>query len=470
MNGSERGAGRPTETRHLGPAPHSGVGRGRLLRAYATGALLHLPELAAVPHLPRAALHRLVMARVRKLVAHAQAHVPYYREVLAGISAADLRSYDDIRRLPTLSKDALRERASDLIADTAPPRERLLERTSSGSSGRPIKMYFDPIGDLPRRVQELRMLFANGYSFTDTQLIFDHPSHMSRKKFAVQKLGLWRREVFPVWLPVEEALRFIKERRPEVLHGVLSSLRLLALAAPAVGGLGYKPKFLLSKGELLDPTTRRVVESALDARIVDYYATEETGIIAWQCPEGDGYHIDEDHVLVETMRADGSPCDNDEVGEILLTNLYQRTMPFLRYRVGDLGCVDRSPCVCGRTLPRLRRLQGRKVDLITSPEGGVFHPMVLMAVMEEITEVVMFRLTQQREDLLVAELMLDSALAPAAQSAVEERVRRGLADIVGTQLRVEVAPLKHDPSSLAQKFALVRGLGRATSATTNVRF
>lgn len=463
------------ENKVMGPDPHARSAF-ELLRAYGYGAASVAPQVLLNPWLPRPALRQLVVKRLRDTVSHAMERVPFYREHLgsAGVRPESIRSEEDFSRLPPLTKELIKTNADRMLAEDAPPREQLLERSSSGSSGAPVKLFFDPLKELPRRVQELRLLTSNGYRLWQKQLVFDHPGHLSPKPFLPQRLGLWRRMLFPAWLDVSEALKEVNAEKPEVLHGVLSSLRMLALAVKAQGELSYKPSLIVSKGELLDAGTRSLIESTFRAPLVDYYATEETGIIAWQCPSGAGYHIDQDFVHVETLTPEGEPTKPGEVGEICLTNLYMRAMPFIRYRVGDLGVISPDPCPCGRSLPLLKNLHGRRVDLILTPEGEIHHPFALMVLFEAVPEVRRFRLQQVALDKLIARVNWQPGLSAEGKADAERRLKENFRQRVGASVTVEVEEVPEFKHGMGEKFPLVQGLGRTAaelaSKSYNFRF
>jgi phenylacetate-CoA ligase len=459
------------QNKHMGPDPHARP-LDQLIRAYGMGALSTAPQTLLNPRLPRAALDRLTFRRIRATIQHAMAHVPFYRDhfAAAGVRPDELVGPAEVARVPLLTKPLLRANSHRMLADNAPPREELLERSSSGSSGSPVSLLFDPLRELPRRIQELRLLTAHGFRPWHVQLVFDHPGHMAPGKFFPQRLGLWRREVFPCWLPIEDALVLIRELQPEILHGVLSSLRMLSLAVKARQPLPYRPKLIVSKGELLDPGTRALIEGTLGAKQADYYATEETGIIAWECPSGSGYHIDQDFVYVETVRADGTPTEPGESGEIVLTNLYMRAMPFIRYRVGDLGTLSPDPCPCGRSLPLLKNLLGRRLDLIVTPSGEIHQPFALMVAMEGVPEVRRYRIQQKALDHILAEVCWESGLGDDTVREARARIVAAMHERLGEQIRIEVQEVADFEHGLGEKFPLVRGLGQSVDQLSNTKY
>ncbi|HYU57191.1 MAG TPA: hypothetical protein VEO00_03975, partial [Actinomycetota bacterium] len=111
-----------------------------------------------------------------------------------------------------------------------------------------------------------------------------------------------------------------------------------------------------------------------DADPFDLYATSEAGVVAWQCARRDAYHVNADAVVVEALGRDGAPVPVGETGEVALTVLWNRTTPFVRYRVGDLAALRPGFCGCGVALPLLSRPEGRTNDWVVRVDGGRVSP------------------------------------------------------------------------------------------------
>ncbi len=397
-------------------------------------------ETLTVHHLPRAALHALAMRRLRALVAHAIEKVPYYREVYgrAGIAPERLTGLSALTTVPTIDKSVLREHQDRLFANDAPPRSELAMRRSSGSSGRPSETFFDPIREVRRRTQELRLLASLGVRPTDRQLIVDDPRNRPARPLFVQRLGLWRREQFPFDAPVDEAVAAMERLAPDVVHGVLTPIRMLANHLEASGkSLRMQPRLVLTKGELLDAATRALVERTFRAPVRDYYATEEVGIVAAQQRTGDHYEVDEDFVFVECLRPGGTPTDDGEPGELVLTNLYQRAMPIIRFRTGDFGVLWRDG-LNGSGRPALTGLLGRRMDCIATPDGRVLAPFVFMVALESDRRVRWFRVRQRDETTVDVALALDPEVRGEALECCSAEITSALQQAVGPSMRVSV--------------------------------
>ncbi|HTJ45247.1 MAG TPA: hypothetical protein VL463_24240, partial [Kofleriaceae bacterium] len=126
--------------------------------------------------------------------------------------------------------------------------------------------------------------------------------------------------------------------------------------------------------EALSPSTRSL--SAVP--IVDTYSAQEVGTIAMQCPTGTHYHVQSERLLVEILDDSGAPCAPGETGRVVITDLHNFATPILRYEIGDYATVG-EPCACGRGLPVLTRVLGRRRGMLTYPDGRTTWPVFTIA-------------------------------------------------------------------------------------------
>src|SRR5262249_7461810 len=142
------------------------------------------------------------------------------------------------------------------------------------------------------------------------------------------------------------------------------------------------------------------------------YGCRDGGTVANECPAG-GLHIAAEGMIVEVID-----------GEIVLTNLHTFAMPIIRYRTGDVGALEPTPCSCGRGLPRLRGVEGRQTDFLVTPSGKILHALAAIYVLRELPSVAEFQIGEERGDALTIRVVPRDAFGPAEQSAVRSRLRR----------------------------------------------
>jgi phenylacetate-CoA ligase len=163
------------------------------------------------------------------------------------------------------------------------------------------------------------------------------------------------------------ALEFARFR-PKVLFGHSHSMYMLTLFLKKHGYAASSIKTIVSTSTVLTDTERQVMENFFQCRVFDRYGCEEVSLIASECERHEGFHINMDHLYVEFV-ADSIPVKENACGDIIVTDLTNFGMPFIRYRIEDAGTPTSRQCKCGRTLPLIEKVQGRVADFIVTPEG-----------------------------------------------------------------------------------------------------
>lgn len=313
----------------------------------------------------RETLDRFAIGRARAMAIHAGRQVPLYRERYraAGVDPVEIRSWDDFRRLPLMDKTSVRDGfPASSIADGA-NLEACLLSTSSGSSGMVMTIPHRADRFWPYLLSSQRMLaWAGGghYPFWWRQ-VYVYTSEYP----LLQVPGLYPMTFVPTAGEPATILEALARVRPHLLHTYPTVLRdLVGLAPDRMRALRLRGCSVGS--ELSTQAERDAWAEVLGTRVCDEYSTEELGRIASQCPEG-RYHLHEDVVKIEIVDDAGRPTDG--LGEVVGTELHNRTMPFVRYRQGDLARISDEPCPCGRRTRLLVDLVGRKNDGFVLADG-----------------------------------------------------------------------------------------------------
>ncbi len=327
--------------------------------------------------------------RLRALIKYAHRHVPYYREALdrLGIRPDEIQHVEDLRRLPVLTKDDIRSNLYfDLMSD-AHDKGQMLPITTSGSTGEPLTLYADKTQLEMRWATTLRNIDWTGYRFGDRQVRLWHSTlGMSRLHVIKERLDAWltRRKFFSVFELNEETIsryiEFLRRRRPTLIDGYAEAFNLIANYLKQNHVDGIRPKGIISSAQTLSEETREVIEQALNAKVFDKYGSREFSGIAHECEAHRGHHVNAESYIVEIVR-DGSPARPGEVGEVLVTDLTNLSVPLIRYALGDLATATDARCPCGRGLPLIGQVQGRVQSIIIGTNGcflpGSFFPHVL---------------------------------------------------------------------------------------------
>jgi phenylacetate-CoA ligase len=426
---------------HPAPAPRTAPRvRWRARRAgepaISRNAAAYLDELRRTQWLSRDELAELQVRRLRRLVQHANDHVGYWREVLrtAGVTADDLRTLDDLRRIPSLTKHALRDNIYfDLVSDSS-HKPKLGRITTSGSTGEPLALYVDRVHLDTRCANTMRHQEWAGWRPGDAQVRLWHPPAAARGDHALRdrlRAALGSRGSVATDVIDRELVRYLDERlrreRPallvadaEVLHLVVARLGADAPRLPAV-------RAVVSTGQTLAPDVRVLVERVAGAPVFDRYAARELGPIAQEC-EAHGLHVNAESVIVEIER-DGRPAAEGEVGEVLVTDLTNGCVPLLRYRLGDRAVASTRRCPCGRGLPLLERVVGRAEGAVVGA-GGRQIPAGFFADLFADYEFAVrrYQVVQPARDRLEVRIVRKSRFIGETERALRAQVGRVLGD------------------------------------------
>ncbi len=328
--------------------------------------------------MPRARLRELQLHRLRDCVARA-GQVPFYRETLAGAKATpdDIRSLDDVRRLPFTTKEDLRRAYP--FGLMAVPRAKLARlHGSSGTTGKPTIVGYTA-EDLDNWSNLCaRFLVAGGL----------RPEHLVHIAFGyglftggfglhygVEKVGA---AVLPVSAGnTQRQVMLLADLQADVL--ICTPSYALNIAEVAVQE-GLDPRALRLSfghfgGEPWTEDMRCRIEQELGLQAFNNYGLSEVlgPGVSGECFRRDGMHIQEDHFLVECLDPDTlEPAPCGAPGELVITTLTKQAMPLLRYRTRDITILNDAPCACGRTGIRMGRIIGRSDDMLIIRGVNVF--------------------------------------------------------------------------------------------------
>lgn len=166
------------------------------------------------------------------------------------------------------------------------------------------------------------------------------------------------------WSREGSQCRYFADMQPKFLSGdPISFSEMMALDLPA------RPAALVTTSVAMSPSLKKKLSEKYGAPVIDWYSMVETGPIGYACPLGHGYHLLPHDIHLEVLRADDTQCAPGERGEVAVTGGRNVHAPLLRYRTGDFGCADYTPCPCGDPMPRLLELEGRVPVLIRSSDG-----------------------------------------------------------------------------------------------------
>lgn len=376
---------------------------------------------------------------VGRMVAHAAETVPFWQERLAaaGLSVAEAQRAPGFFAIPPLEKSDLRSQREELIA--LPYRQaELTRKKTSGSTGVSVEVYVDEYAQQFKRGCTLRSDEWCGWRLGDPMaMVWGNPPTLARGWRARLRNALLERRYALDTLKMGRAdmARFAEELRrrpPGMLFGHAHSLYLLANFLRQEQITDLRPRGIISSSMVLHDFERRVIEAVFGCRVTNRYGCEEVSLIACECERHDGLHVNADNVLVEIVRPDGTPAAPGETGAILVTDLVNRAMPILRYRVGDLAAPSTRRCPCGRGLPLVERIEGRIADYVLLPSGEMISGISLTENFAMLVPgVVQLQIIQET----LTELVFRIVRGPEFHDASARRVGELVAERFGDNMR-----------------------------------
>jgi phenylacetate-CoA ligase len=335
-------------------------------------------ELKQTEQWSRGALEELQLMKLQRLVQHAYSHVPYYRDTFdeTGVHPEEILSINDLRRFPLLEKNDVRRKLYfHLFADNHHKRD-MLRITTSGSTGEPFTTYGDRYQLEMRFATTLRALEWTGWRFGDRQARLWHQTlGLSRSQVIRERTDAWfmRRLFVPAFEiapeTIEQYVDRIRRFKPVLVDGYAESLNFLATYVREGGSPGFSPRAVMSSAQSLPENVRDLIEEAFQTRVFDKYGSREFSGIAYSCDASRDHHVMDESYIVELL-TDGRPTEPGEIGEVVITDLNNFSVPLIRYRIGDLAvAADSEPCPCGRQLSRVGRIEGRTQAIVHCADG-----------------------------------------------------------------------------------------------------
>ncbi|HER44172.1 MAG TPA: hypothetical protein ENO08_06905, partial [Candidatus Eisenbacteria bacterium] len=335
-----------------------------------------LEELERAQWLAPGEIEELQWRKLRGLLASAAAYVPYYRELFAGagVDAGSIETIEDFRRIPLLTKERIREAGGSIL--TKDPLRRGVPSDTGGSTGEILYFFTDLSAGPLKRANALRGYRWAGVDVGERQAYLWGIDHDRPPK---ERLRDGLKDYFNNVLRLsaihmsDETMRSyaaaLRRFKPAILVGYPSALESLVRFCVRTGTAGPRPKAVVTSGEMLLPRQRGRIEGFFACPLFDRYGIREFGDVAQECDRHEGLHVFSDLYHVEVLDDEGNPADPGESGELVVTDLSNYFMPFIRYRTGDPAIRTDRVCSCGRGMPLLERIEGRSQDAVVTPEG-----------------------------------------------------------------------------------------------------
>jgi len=320
-------------------------------------------------------LKQFQLLKLDEMVYYCYHNVPYYKKLFqsTGLKLHEISNPENFRKISFLNKDLIRINQAGLLSTTF-EKKYLKTNSTSGSTGTNLKFYSDK---KTRHTQA--MLFRNhdwmDLDFFDKEITIWGASwdvNKAKQFLTSIKSKLKGNILLSGYQLSDEMLlkyhKILTDYNPRLIRSYPSVLYMIADFYEKKN-LKFQPKAIESAGEKLHPFQREKIEEVFRTKIFDFYGARDIPLIAQECEYHKGLHIMIENVYLEVVDDNGAPIDEGE-GELVLTHLNNKAMPFIRYKIGDRARISKRMCNCGRSLPMIEEVTGRSFEVIEFPNGN----------------------------------------------------------------------------------------------------
>ena len=357
--------------------------RTTLLRRFANtayvAALAYLER--RIPFWPIERIEHLQQHRLSSMIQHAYDTVPFYRQVMdeRRLRPEDFKTAADLEALPLIDGIWVRENTEQFLSSRYVDRPRLVLQTSSAYTYVRKLIHWDYLASFRRLICAerdrvvLNRLLGKGWGQVQLFLLPENSVSLKMRMFwdgqTLAPRNLAHRYFLSPERPFDEVVTQINTVKPQVVfsYGSLAEefFWFLAESRPQIA----LPRVWMYGGDMLSKSGKKMIEETFGCMVYSTYQSVEAGKIGFQCEYREGFHLNIDLCAVRLIDESGQNVKPGQEGEVVISNLYNRAMVLLNYRLGDLGILATKQCSCGRGLPLLEQLKGRVSEIIYLPNG-----------------------------------------------------------------------------------------------------
>jgi len=394
---------------------------------------------------------------IRNIIRYAYT-VPLYHEKYkkAGIHPSDIKGMEDLSKLPFITKNDLRRNyPQGIIPNDFNEKDGFMISTS-GSTGKPVFIYVDRFSAIRSLLLFARELKAYGGSWKKSKvsLIIDvEPGSAENAIFSESTTPLLKRFVsfenikyIHLGDKPKKIMKELDEFNPEFLGSDPNMLRQLAHLKNEGHGKNVNPRYVFSSGSMLDEYTKNYVEKAFNVKVFDIYGTTEAGPIGFECINGD-YHIHSDFVYLEFLDDEQKPVDYGEPGHTVITKLYGKGTPIIRYTgIDDIAIPIKKDNGCKITSQMIKKIEGRSSELIYLPNEKTLSPLSVTGIPAKVMEkfncykIKQFQIIQHSLDDIEILIVLDKTQKKIGVTDEEilKELHKKFSEKIGHNIKVKI--------------------------------
>lgn len=405
----------------------------------------------------REKLEEYQMQQLEKLLKHAYENVPYYRRVFdeRGLKPKDINDFEDLKKLPYLTKEIIQENLPDLVAKNY-PKSNLQYVTTGGSTGIPLGFYQQKNVSNAKELAFMLIQWNRvGFKIGDKCVVLrGNVVHSASKSKFWEYDQVNKNLILSSYHMTAETLpRYIakiREFKPDFIQAYPSAITILSKFMKENDIEPFPTvKAILCASENLYPWQVDLLESILKCRIWDFYGHSERAALAGQCEKSNYYHIQPEYGIVELVGDDGKPVTGDDsMGEIVATGFNNFACPFIRYRTMDMAVSSNTKCECGRNYALLKRIEGRLQELIITKNNRLISMTAINMHSDVFDNVKQFQFYQDKK----GQVILNIVRKDTYTERDTQYIRKELYKKLGNDVKLTICFIEYIPRTQSGKY------------------
>lgn len=387
-------------------------------------------------NLSREELDSLRFVLLKKQLQYAYQNIPYYKNTFdkLGVKPSNLESIDDLSLYPIITKDIIQSNILQLLGQKTFYRNWFKSHTS-GSTGQPMWTFYDFKSWVRKKyLIKARARIQCGLKLGDKIGIFETTPEDSLQggNILFRTMGT-QYKTFSIFASYPYTIKKLISFSPKALYGAPSFFFQLGqfitnnnIKLPSI-------KKIFTSSEYLQDNVREYIKKIFNADVYDVYGSTEFKEVAWECEKHEGYHINEDEVIVEILK-NGKTASPGVIGNIVITDLRNKAMPLIRYQLNDKGMLINDKCSCDRTFSVMKPLSGRSSEYIILPNGENVSPFLFTTSIEKIDGLLQYQIIQTTKEKISVNVVINNKNF----EIIRNRIKNILLNITNHLMEIEV--------------------------------
>ncbi len=416
-----------------------------------------LSYLGNTEHFAPSDLQTHQLSQINELIKYAYQHAPYYKTIYKQ-SAIDLKkplSLKNFQTLPIMDRNMTKKAGRDVISVNLPDDHgSTLKGFTTGSTGTPLEYHGTSLTQFFWNALTLREHLWHQRDFSLKLAVIREGLKKSRPKSWGMPVDLLYKTgpaaSLDIQTDIHEQIRWLQDEKPDYLLTYPSNIHAIAILCKQKNIKLKTLKQIRTISEVLRADTRELCRDVFNVEIADIYSAREVGYLAFQCPEYGNYHIQSESIFFEILDENNQSCPPGVLGKVVVTPLHNFAMPLIRYELGDYASFG-EPCACGRGLPVIQNIAGRKRNLVVLPDGQKYLPNMNHRIWISIPKILQVQMIQKNIGLIEVKIRVSQELTADEKNTVTKKLQKSLGHAFQFTFSYSSSPL-HKPGEKFEDF------------------